>query len=300
MTIFTCSDTFEGILCGVYDAWMSKLGHANVKLEIENRGNIQMFAQYRTVEVTSEKTEKVISVICKKAGDQVYEQVYRAFLSGEEEKADAIYRYLVYAITYGRKIVDQIQIPAVYEIFRIDRMVSNEAQADAIYRYLVYAITYGKKIADQIQIPAVYEIFRIDRMVSNEAHYLIEFLRFGNTRDGILFGTVGPKNDVIVLLAPHFADRLRGENWVIYDEKRKKAVVHQAEQPWFMVQLDDDSWKERLEDSNDQNAFECLWKTYHEHIAIRERINPRCQMNHLPLRFRPYMTEFQVVAEHER
>lgn len=44
MTIFTCSDTFEGILCGVYDAWMSKLGHANVKLEIENRGNIQMFA----------------------------------------------------------------------------------------------------------------------------------------------------------------------------------------------------------------------------------------------------------------
>lgn len=258
MTIFTCSDTFEGILCGVYDAWMSKLGHANVKLEIENRGNIQMFAQYRTVEVTSEKTEKVISVICKKAGDQVYEQVYRAFLSGEEEKADAIYRYLVYAITYGRKIVDQIQIPAVYEIFRIDRMVSNEA------------------------------------------HYLIEFLRFGNTRDGILFGTVGPKNDVIVLLAPHFADRLRGENWVIYDEKRKKAVVHQAEQPWFMVQLDDDSWKERLEDSNDQNTFECLWKTYHEHIAVRERINPRCQMNHLPLRFRPYMTEFQVVAEHER
>ena len=178
--------------------------------------------------------------------------------------------------------------------------LGEEEKADAIYRYLVYAITYGRKIVDQIQIPAVYEIFRIDRMVSNEAHYLIEFLRFGNTRDGILFGTVGPKNDVIVLLAPHFADRLRGENWVIYDEKRKKAVVHQAEQPWFMVQLDDDSWKERLEDSNDQNAFECLWKTYHEHIAIRERINPRCQMNHLPLRFRPYMTEFQVVAEHER
>mgnify|MGYP005918128345 CR=1 FL=1 len=95
MTIFTCSDTFEGILCGVYDAWMSKLGHANVKLEIENRGNIQMFAQYRTVEVTSEKTEKVISAICKKAGDQIYEQVYRAFLSGEEEKADAIYKVYV-------------------------------------------------------------------------------------------------------------------------------------------------------------------------------------------------------------
>ena len=54
-----------------------------------------MFAQYRTVEVTSEKTEKVISVICKKAGDQVYEQVYRAFLSGEEEKADAIYKVYV-------------------------------------------------------------------------------------------------------------------------------------------------------------------------------------------------------------
>ena len=34
MTIFQCRDSLEGILCGVYDAWMSRLGHENAALPI--------------------------------------------------------------------------------------------------------------------------------------------------------------------------------------------------------------------------------------------------------------------------
>jgi len=257
MTIFTCTDSFEGILCGVYDAWMSRLGHANVCLELSGTGNIRMFAEYRQVEESSEKMEKVIDAILKKAGQEVYEEVYRASLSREEEKADRIYRFLIYALHYGRVILDQIQIPAVYEIFQMNRNVGNEA------------------------------------------HHLIEFMRFSQTADGILFGTVGPKNDVIILLAPHFADRLSGENWIIYDELRKKAVVHRADGPWMMVDIPEDGWKERMKDSCDQEEFEQLWKTFHTHIAIKERTNPVCQRGHLPLRYRPYMTEFQPVLRPE-
>ena len=88
MTIFVCGDTLEGILCGVYDAWMSRLGHANVALELEDRGNLRMFSQYRQVEETREKTEKVIDAIRQKAGQEVYEMVFRVSLSREEDKAD--------------------------------------------------------------------------------------------------------------------------------------------------------------------------------------------------------------------
>ena len=42
-----------------------------------------------------------------------------------------------------------------------------------------------------------------------------------------------------------------------------------------------------------EEAYEMLWKTFFETVAIRERTNLNCQKNHLPLRFRPYMTEFQ-------
>ena len=118
MTIFTCTDTFEGILCGVYDAWMSRLGHQNVCLELNGTGNIQMFAEYRQVQESTEKVEKVIHAVKEKAGQQVYEQIFRASLSQEDQKADRIYRFLIYALHYGNMILEQIQIPAVYEIGR--------------------------------------------------------------------------------------------------------------------------------------------------------------------------------------
>ena len=127
MTIFVCRNSLEGILCGVYDAWTSRLGHANVGLELENRGNIRMFCEYRQVEETEEKTEKVIDSIRKRAGQEAYEMVFRASLSREEEKADRIYRFLVYALNYRGDITRMLQIPAVYEIFSMNRNVGNEA-----------------------------------------------------------------------------------------------------------------------------------------------------------------------------
>ena len=255
MTIFTCSDTFQGILCGVYDAWTSRLGHKNVALELEGTGNMQMFTEYRQVQESLSKAEKVIQAVQTKAGQEVYEQIYRASLSQEAEKADRI------------------------------------------YRFLIYALHYGKVILDQLQIPAVYDMFQMNRNVGNEAYLLIEFLRFSQTSDGVLFGMVGPKNDVIILLAPHFADRLHNENWIIYDEKRKKAVVHRALGSWMTVEVSEPGWKERMIKSGDQEEFENLWRAFHKHIAIEERTNPICQRGHLPLRFRPYMTEFQRKRE---
>ena len=250
MTVFVCHDSFEGILCGVYDAWMSRLGHANVALELENRGNLKMFCDYREAEETPEKTEKVAESIRRTAGEPAYEMVFRASLSREEEKADRI------------------------------------------YRFLVYALNLKQDITAMLQIPAVYEVFRMDRNVGNEAHLLIEFARFSRTGDGVLVCSVGPKNDVILLMAPHFADRLPEENWIIYDEGRKKAIVHRAGSGWAVVWIGSDQWRERLEAGTDQKEFEQLWKTFHNRIAIAERTNYVCQRGHLPLRFRPYMTEF--------
>ncbi len=51
---------------------------------------------------------------------------------------------------------------------------------------------------------------------------------------------------------------------------------------------------EELARETDQAEYEELWKIFHEAIAIEERRNPVCQRNLLPLRFRPYMTEFIV------
>lgn len=251
MVVYQCKDSLEGILCGVYDGWMSRLGHENVRLELADSGNLTMFTEYRTVEESEVKWGKVIQSIREKAGTGVYQQVFQASLSEDREKADKIYRYLVLALHYGSRVVDMLQLPAVYEIFQICRYVGNEA------------------------------------------HRLMEFARFAEMEEGILLCRIGPKNDVAVLLAPHFADRLSAENWMIYDETRRKAVVHPAGDRWLVMDMDDDRWRERLSRATDQAAYEELWKAFHRGISIRERENPVCQRGNLPLRYRPYMTEFE-------
>lgn len=251
MVVYQCQDCFDSIICGVYDAWMSRLGHENVRLELADVGNLSMFTEYRAVVESEEKRDRVIRSIRQKVGIEVYQQVYQASLSMDQEKADKIYRFLIEAFRHGARVVDMLHLPAVYGIFQICRFVGNEA------------------------------------------HLLIEFARFAEMEGGILLSRVGPKNDVVVLLAPHFADRLSAENWIIYDEKRRKAVVHPAGGNWLVMNMDDAGWRERLSQATDEAAYANLWKAFHRGIAIKERTNPVCQRGHMPFRYRPYMTEFQ-------
>ena len=89
MTIFVCKDEFDSILCGVYDAWMSGLGHENVRLitrtEQQNQ-TIQMFAEYREAEEASWKIKKTAEAIRRKISQEAYAWIYRASLSREQTK----------------------------------------------------------------------------------------------------------------------------------------------------------------------------------------------------------------------
>ena len=52
---------------------------------------------------------------------------------------------------------------------------------------------------------------------------------------------------------------------------------------------------EKLKTEREEKEWEKLWKTFFTTIAIEQRKNLDCQRNHLPLRFRPLMTEFAAV-----
>lgn len=250
MTVFICREQVDDIWCGIYDAWMSRLGHANVRLEPEGQ-NRELFCDYRPVETCAEKAAKVTDSIRSRLSEDIYELVYKAALSQDADRADRIYRFLIYAFHFGPKVVDMLQIPAVFAIFQMNRNLSRE-----------YSHLQG-------------------------------FTRFSQMEEGVLLGRIGPKNDLTVLLANHFADRLSAENWILYDSTRMKAAVHRAGEGWVMVRTNSAEWQNRLKKATDESEYEVLWKIFCASIAISERSNPRCQMNMLPLRFRPYMTEFQ-------
>ena len=166
-------------------------------------------------------------------------------------------------------------------------------KADWIYRFLIYGFHIGEKVIGALQIPAVQEVFRLNRSVGNESHLLTEFLRFSELPQKALFAVIGPKNDVTALLMPHFSDRLRGERFIIFDEKRGKAAVHISGMEWYMMTGGEAAQLHELAGRTDSGEYAALWKAFFDSAGIQERTNYVCQRGHLPLRFRPYMTEFQ-------
>lgn len=251
ITVYLCENSVEGILSGVYAAWSSRKGHANVRLRLMgDEDTMELFCQYEEVPVDVRKADKVVSAIRTKLSEDVYMTVYKAALSKEKDRADRIYRFLIYGFHIGPRVIHMLQVQAVYDIFQMCRHIDNET------------------------------------------HLLTGFVRFVEMNGGLLVSRIGPKNDVIVLLAPHFSDRMSGENWVLYDENRKKAALHPAGRPWFLMDLVSTEWEKQLNKASEEDEYETLFKCFRKSISIKERTNPDCQLSHMPLRYRPYMPEF--------
>lgn len=124
--IFVCEDSVDGIFTAVYDAWASGFGHANVKLQIEGECNLELFSDYIPVTTDYEKSEKVARSVRRKISEEAFFMIYRTCFSFDTEKADAIYRFLLWGFRYGSKVVSMLAEPAVHRVFELQRKVNNE------------------------------------------------------------------------------------------------------------------------------------------------------------------------------
>ena len=249
MIVFLCEEGFDGILCGVYDAYRSGLKEECL-VELEQEYEPRLFAEYRNSRRDGEKAGKTAELIRKRMSEAAYEAMYRASLHKSPGRADAVFRFFCLGMQAGRGVMNRLSDPAVYEIFKMDRYVGNEA------------------------------------------HLLTGFTRFERLLSGMLYGVIGPENDVLELVAGHFADRLSGEAWILFDEKRRKAAVHRADGRWAVLDGVGEEQILRTFGRVKEDGYSEMWNAFFRRIAVEERYNPRCQRNLLPLRYRKYMTEF--------
>jgi probable DNA metabolism protein len=253
--IYLCDDSIDGIFTAIYQAWSSRYGHSNIKIEEKCEGskysNIELFAEYLAVDTDYSLSSKVASSIKNKISQEAYEMACSVALSDYCGKADLIYRFLILGFSVGSGITQHLS----------NEVVSN--------------------------------VFRINKNVNNEAHHLLGFLRFSEQDNGLLTSVIHPKNHVLTIITPHFADRLPQERFLIYDENRKVASFHVPGNPWMIAEVPDLD-KDNLENiSFSEDEYRDLWKAFFKHIAIEERTNLKLQRNNLPLRFRGDITEFR-------
>lgn len=218
------------------------------------RGRIQqqLFCEYKVVDESERKAACIERMIRRNLGARTYRAFYLALLSDDAAKGDAVLRTMQAA----RKIPD------------------------------------STKIMDYLSNPDAARVFELSRQVSNEAHMYIEFIRFRELENGILFSEISPKSQVLTCIAGHFSDRFPRENWAVCDKTHRVFLVHRAGQRWGLV------WGEELNRGGTENIsrkereYERLWKNFFESIAVEERKNPLLQRSNLPLKYRREMPEF--------
>lgn len=67
----------------------------------------------------------------------------------------------------------------------------------------------------------------LSRKVGNELDKLLGFVRFQDL-GSILVAQLAPKCNMVPLMMDHFSDRFPDENFILYDENRNLAAVHEA------------------------------------------------------------------------
>lgn len=126
--VFICEDDFASIMTAVYDAWDFSRGkkHDLVRIELVGTGNFELFAEYVEVQADEDKCAKVVRSIRNKISEEVFGEVFRGTLSDKQDKANAIYHFLVEAFKCGRGVLYNLGNPAVMRLFELTRYVGNE------------------------------------------------------------------------------------------------------------------------------------------------------------------------------
>lgn len=147
----------------------------------------------------------------------------------------------------------------------------------AVLRYIVTCFR-GKKNRDDFQKKEILETVKMARQVGLESHRFLGFVRF-SVFENIYVSRIAPDHDILEFIADHFADRYSTQDFIIYDEKRKKAIIHHDGE--YLIRKDMTLDATYLK----EDAFTDYWKAYHEHISIKERVNPKAQKRSMPVRY---------------
>ena len=155
-----------------------------------------------------------------------------------------------------------------------------------IVEYLQKGFHYGKNIENMLADDTVNAVNKAVFHCTHEAHLLKGFVRFSDY-SGYLAAVIEPKNKVIPLLAAHFTDRFRNENFLIYDRTHRMALIYFSHRAEIAENIDFELPTANAEEEH----YRELWKCFYRTIGIKERYNPRCRMNLMPKRFWANMTE---------
>lgn len=254
MNTFLYDGTFEGLLCTVFESYARKI--IPDKIADLHHYSPGLWDSPIQIDTDTKQSDRVWKSLQGKLSAQNKQLPFHAFL-------------------YGRDDIDQ-----------------------AVFSFIRLAFDTPHSIDYDYAHPDVLKVKQAQKVVAKEAMRTIEFVRFQKTADDIYFAAFHPDYDVIPLATMHFFDRFKDQQWVIYDLKREYGVYYNLKE-MKEITIDTPQFS-KLTGELDQNimeegeaSYQNLWKNYVQAVTIRERLNLKLQLQHMPRRYWKYLTEKQ-------
>lgn len=252
MYVFVCGDSFESVMTGIYVAWEKALEVGHDNVRLQKAPVTQMTLFDEYIDVEI-----------------------------DDRKAKSV----------ATSIKNKISYSAFYYIYYAS-LSKDVHSVDAIYRFLIKGYKMGESIIGRYADEDVMRLFEIKRTVEKEAYFWRELLRFSSISDVVYVAHLEPKNNVVAIVAEHFADRMPSEYFIIVDDIRRIAVVHGKDEDYYLRNLTDEEFESLKLTEGVEDKYIGLWKAFFNAIGIEQRKNQECQRNHFPIWMRKHATEF--------
>ena len=164
--------------------------------------------------------------------------------------------------------------------------LSYDKNKDTMIIHTVYkALKQGEEILNSLDEHAFY-MNKLIKQVLNERHKYLGLLRFKEMKDGVMFSTIEPKNNVLPILISHFKNRMKREKFTIFDKGRKMIAYYDGNKvEIFFVESLEIEW------SDEEVEYSELWKIFHKSISIKERENKKLQQSNIPKYYWKHLIE---------
>lgn len=219
----------------------------------------------------------------EKASGIFLKECYQSSMLGGcmEVETDQVKAVTVYEAI--EKKISSYDLRRIYKVYLSD--YNNKEMM--ILRYIVLGFKKGASISMFHGDRTVLDVQNIEKKIDVERERMLQFVRFSVMEGGVLYAQIEPDHDVLELVADHFCDRLKNDPFIIHDVKRGKALVA-FQRRWYITVFNSEDVPQ---ESCDEKYYRTLWKNYFDNISIKERTNPRCQKNFMPLRYWKHLTE---------
>lgn len=197
------------------------------------------------------------------------------FIETDGNKADKVYDAI-------KTKISSRALRMVYHVYLSELMDA----PTIIYNFLRRGFKLGSKVDLDLMDDWILKMQKINQQVSFEKHRMLGLIRFQLVDNNLYYAPVEPDNNIVPLMANHFAQRMADQRWMIHDVKRSIGVIYDLKQ-WIVTPVDIDEPPIGKEEA----LYQELWRNYYKSIAIKERKNPKLQKRCMPVRYWSFLTE---------